>query len=143
MELQYNKKINFDYEILHSLEVGIELISYEIKQIVNKKSNIKGSFARIVDGEIFLFDMQIQRFENAVFYIPIDEKRVRKLLLHKKQIKQLANEIKVNQHLTLIPSNIYINDKGKCKLTLCLCKGKKNYDKRESIKQKDLDRSLR
>jgi SsrA-binding protein len=140
-EIQTNKKAFFDYEILSKLEVGIELQSYEIKQIVNKKCNIKGSFAKIINNEVFLFGMHIEKFDNAVFYISIEEARTRKLLLHKKEIKRLVEEIKLNQHLTLIPLAVYINDLGKAKITLGLCKGKKDYDKRQTIKEKDIKRN--
>jgi SsrA-binding protein len=140
-EIQLNKKAYFDFEVLSSLEVGIVLESYEIKQIVDKKCNIKGSFAKIINGnEVFLFDMHIERYANAVFYTPIDEKRTRKLLLHKKEIKKILEIMKVNQHLTLVPLKLYINDSGKCKILLGLCKGKKDYDKRLVIKERDLKR---
>jgi SsrA-binding protein len=136
--IQKNKSITFEYEILSVLEVGIELKSYEVKQIASNLCNIKGSFAKIINGEVFLFDMHIPVYSQSVFYERLEEKRVRKLLLHKKQIRRLFNEMKVNQSLTLIPSEIYINDKGKCKLTLCLCKGKKLYDKRADQREKDI-----
>ena len=138
--IQKNKSITFEYEILSQLEAGIELKSYEVKQIASNLCNIKGSFAKIINGEIFLFDMHIPVYEQSVFYERLEEKRARKLLLHKKQITRLFNEMKVNQHLTLVPSEIYINDKGKCKLTLCLVSGKKLYDKRASQKEKDIKR---
>jgi SsrA-binding protein len=137
---QKNRSITFEYEILSSIEAGIELKSYEIKQIASNHCNIKGSFAKIINNEVFLFDMHIPVYAQAVFYERLDEKRVRKLLLHKKQIKKLHNEMKVNQALTLVPADIYINDKGKCKLTLCLCKGKKLHDKRADIKERDIKR---
>lgn len=136
--IQKNKSITFEYEILSQLEVGIELKSYEVKQIAANLCNIKGSFAKIINSEMFLFDMHIPVYGQAVFYERLEEKRTRKLLLHKKQITRLFNEMKVNQHLTLVPSEIYINDKGRCKLTLCLCKGKKMYDKRADKKEKDI-----
>lgn len=139
-QIQVNKKAYFDYEILSQLEVGIELQSYEIKQIVNKKCNIKGSFAKIIKGEVFLFDMNIEKYNDAVFYIEIPENRTRKLLLHKKQIMKFYNEIHLNQHYTLVPLEIYINDNGLCKLELALVKGKKEYEKRNSIKEKDIKR---
>jgi len=137
--IQLNKSINFEYKILDELEVGIELKSYEIKQIVSKKCNIKGSFAKIVNNEIFLFDMNIPVYENAVFFEKLDPKRPRKLLLHKKQIKKWAQEMKVNQSMTLVPKDIYLKN-GKCKLTLCLVSGKKLYDKRQDKKEKDIKR---
>ena len=140
--IQTNKKAYFDYEIISSLEVGIELYSYEIKQIVNKLCNIKGSFAKIINDEIFLFDMNIEKYPQAVFYIELDPKRSRRLLLKKKEIKNLHSEMKTNQHLTLVPLEIYINDNSKCKLLLGLCKGKKNYDKKETIKERDINRDI-
>jgi SsrA-binding protein len=136
--IQKNRSITFEYEVLSELEVGIELKSYEVKQIASNLCNIKGSFAKIINGEIFLFDMHIPVYGQAVFYERLEEKRVRKLLLHKKQITRLFNEMKVNQNLTLIPSEIYINDKGRVKLKLCLCKGKKLYDKRADQREKDI-----
>lgn len=136
--IQENKKVNFSYHILERLEVGIALESYEIKQVVDKKCDIKQSFAKIVKGEVILFEMNIQKYDSAVFYYPLEEKRARKLLLHKREIKNFAERLKLEQHLTLVPYKIYINDKGLCKLELCLCKGKKEYDKRDAIKQRDL-----
>lgn len=141
-EIQYNKKLSFDYTVLKKLEVGIVLQSYEIKQIVNKKCNIKNSFAKIVKNEVFLFDMNIERYENAVFYEKLDEKRPRKLLLHKREIKKLNEELILNNGLTLVPLRIYINDNGICKLELSLCKGKNNFDKRQTLKEKDIKLNL-
>lgn len=139
-EIQVNKKAYYDYSVIKSFEAGIMLQSYEIKQIAQNKCNINGSFARVVNGEVFLFGMNIQRYENAVFYEPIDEKRDRKLLLHKKQINYLYTEIKTNQNLTIVPLKLYINDNGLCKLELALVKGKKEFDKRDAIKERDLKR---
>jgi SsrA-binding protein len=136
--LQQNKRATFDYDILLKLEAGIVLQSYEIKQIINKKFSIQKSFARIINNEIFLFGMNIQKYVDAVFYVDVAEERDRKLLLHKKEIRKLANEIKFNQHLTIVPLDIYINTNGLCKLTLALCKGKTNYDKRHDLKEKDI-----
>lgn len=142
-EIQYNKSANFEYQFIDTLEVGIELKSYEIKQIALKKCNIKGSFCKIVKGEMFLFDMNIETYSDAVFYERIDPKRPRKLLMHKKQIKRWKQEMELNQHLTIVPIKIYINENGKCKLMIALAKGKKLNDKRNSIKDRDQSRKVK
>ena len=137
-DITTNKSINYDYNIIYRLEAGIVLESYEIKQIVNKLCNIKGSFARIINNEVILFNMHIEKYNNAVFYINMDETRNRKLLLHKKEIRKISEMLKLHQHYTIVPYKIYTNDKGIAKLDLCVVQGKKNYQKKASIKEKDI-----
>jgi SsrA-binding protein len=142
-EIQNNPSVNFEYIIIDTLEVGIELKSFEIKQIALKKCNIKGSFCKIIKGEVILFDMNIEQYKDAVFYDKIEPKRQRKILMHKKQIKRWKQEMDLNQHYSIVPQKIYINSEGRCKILMCLCKGKKLHDKRNSIKDRDISRKVK
>lgn len=141
-----NRKARFDYEILDIYEAGIELIGSEVKSIRAGKASIKEAFARIMKGEVWLFDMHIARYENTDPRLAPDEKRTRKLLMHKKEITRLEERIKL-ERLSLVPLKIYFNSKNRVKVQIALAKGKKLYDKRESIKEKDnkidLQRALR
>jgi SsrA-binding protein len=138
--IQQNRHATYDYEVISKLEVGIMFESYEVKQVTQHKCNIKTSFAKIINNEVFLFDMHIPKYENAAFYVKLEETRSRKLLLHKKEMNKLKQELAKNQGYTLIPLSIYVNQKGLVKLELGLCKGKKDYDKRQSIKERDIKR---
>ena len=131
-----NKKAYYDYEIIKEYEAGLVLKGYEIKSIRNKKLSIKEAFCKIIKNEIFIFNMNISKYENANSFYEIDEKRVRKLLLHKKEIKFLEENTNLNGY-TIIPLYIYFNEKNKCKLKIALVKGKKNHDKRNSIKERE------
>lgn len=134
-----NKKAYFDYEIIEDLEVGIMLKGCEIKSIRNSNVNLKGSFAKIIKGECFVFDMHVSKYENINSWDKnIEEKRERKLLLNKSEIIKYKSKLEELGY-SLIPLNIYINQKNKCKMTLGLCKGKKLYDKRETLKRKTQD----
>lgn len=141
-----NRKARFDYEILDIYEAGIELIGSEVKSIRAGKASIKEAFARIMKNEVWLFDMHIARYENTDPRLAPDEKRTRKLLMHKKEITRLEERIKLEK-LSLVPLKIYFNSKNRAKVQIALAKGKKLYDKRESIKEKDnkidLQRALR
>lgn len=141
-----NRKARFDYEILDIYEAGIELIGSEVKSIRAGKASIKEAFARIMKNEVWLFDMHIARYENTDPRLAPDEKRTRKLLMHKKEITRLEERIKL-ERLSLVPLKIYFNSKNRVKVQIALAKGKKLYDKRESIKEKDnkidLQRALR
>lgn len=141
-----NRKARFDYEILDIYEAGIELIGSEVKSIRAGKASIKEAFARIMKNEVWLFDMHIARYENTDPRLAPDEKRTRKLLMHKKEIVRLEERIKLEK-LSLVPLKIYFNSKNRAKVQIALAKGKKLYDKRESIKEKDnkidLQRALR
>ena len=134
-----NRKANYDYQILESFETGIVLTGTEIKSIRNGSANLKDSYAVIKNGEVFLLNMHISHYEEGNIFNH-DETRTRKLLLHKKEILKLNDKIKL-QGLTLVPLKLYFK-KNKAKILLGLAKGKKTFDKRESIKERDIKRNL-
>ena len=134
-----NKKASHDYFIEESFEAGIELCGTEVKSIRNGRVNLKDSWCSIVDGEIFVNGMHISPYEQGNIFNR-DPMRVRKLLMHKKEINRLFGTTK-QQGLTLIPLSIYFL-KGRAKLEIGLCKGKKNYDKREVAAEKDAKRNI-
>lgn len=132
-----NRKANHDYFIKSTYEAGIELVGTEIKSIRKGNANINDSYARCKNGEIFLTNMYIGKYEEGNIFNH-DERRERKLLLHKNEIIRISNEVETKRY-TLIPLKIYFK-KGKAKVELGVCQGKKLYDKRESIKERDLKR---
>jgi len=133
-----NKRATFEYYIIQKIEAGIALKGTEIKSIRAGRINFKDSYAKIADGECLLMNFHISPWEKASFFNH-DAERPRRLLLHKHEIRRLKSKTE-EQGMTLIPLDIYINEQGRCKLTLALAKGKKVYDKRESLQQKDLAR---
>ncbi len=134
-----NKKAYHDYFVEEKYEAGIELFGTEVKSIRQGKVNLKDSWCSIEDGEIFVKGMHISPYEQGNRFNQ-DPIRVRKLLMHKKEIKKLHDTIK-QQGLTLIPTSLYIF-KGRAKLEVGVCKGKKNYDKRAVAAQKDAQRTI-
>lgn len=134
-----NRKAKFDYEIIDSIEAGIVLTGTEIKSIRLGKVNIKDSYAIIKNDEIYLLNTHISSYDKGNIFNH-DEDRTRKLLMHKKEIKKLANKV-ILEGYTLIPLKIYFV-KGNAKVLIGLCKGKKNYDKRETIKNRDIEREM-
>ena len=132
-----NRKAKFDYEILESYEAGIVLKGTEIKSIRLGKANLKDSYAIIKNGEVFLTNMYIGKYEEGNIFNH-DERRERKLLLHKNEILKIAHNIETNRY-TLVPLKLYFKG-NKVKIELGVCQGKKLYDKRESIKERDLKR---
>lgn len=135
-----NRKAHFDYEILKEIECGIELKGSEIKSIRKGNANLKDCYGRIKNGEVYVINMFIGKYEEANNFNH-DERRSRKLLLHKSEILRLKSEVE-ESGLTLVPLKMYLKH-DKVKLLLGLCRGKKLYDKRESIKKKDLEREQR
>ena len=136
-----NRKAHRDYEVLESLECGIELKGSEVKSLRAAKINLNDSFARFEESEIFLYNAHISHYAQAS-YLNVDPDRHRKLLLHKKQIQRINGKL-TQKGLTLIPLKIYFNDRGFAKIELGLCKGKKLYDKRETVKRRETDKLLR
>ena len=134
-----NRKARFDYIIENEYEAGIVLTGTEIKSIRAGKVNLKDSYAIIRNEEIYLLNTHISSYDNGNRFNH-DENRTRKLLMHKSEIKKLNNKV-VLEGYTLIPLKIYFV-RGRAKVLIGLCKGKKNYDKRESIKERDLDREM-
>ncbi len=134
-----NRRARYDYFILEEIEAGIVLTGTEIKSIRLGKVNLKDSYAIIRNEEIYLLNTHISSYEKGNIFNH-EENRTRKLLLHKNQIKKLQNKVTL-EGCTLIPLKIYFV-KGRAKVLIGLCKGKKNYDKRESIKERDIQREL-
>jgi SsrA-binding protein len=132
-----NRKARHDYFIKDTYEAGIELVGTEIKSIRKGSANINDCYGRVKNNEIFLTNMYIAKYDEGNRFNH-DERRERKLLLHKNEILKINNEVETKR-LTLIPLKIYFKN-GKAKLELGVCQGKKLYDKRESIKERDLKR---
>ncbi len=139
MEIK-NKKAYFDYEIIKEYEAGIELKGTEIKAIRNGSVNLKDSFARLKNEEVYVINMYIAKYEQGNIFNH-EERRERKLLLHKKEIKKIKEAITQDGY-SLIPLKLYFK-KNYAKLLIGVAKGKKLYDKRESLKKKDLEREQR
>lgn len=135
-----NRKANYDYEIIETIETGIVLKGTEIKSIRDGKANLKDSYAIVKNNECFLLNMHISHYKEGNIFNH-DETRTRKLLLHKKEILKLNNKITLDG-FTLIPLKLYFKG-NKAKILLGIAKGKKNYDKREAIKKRDIERDLR
>ncbi|HIV48254.1 MAG TPA: SsrA-binding protein SmpB [Candidatus Helicobacter avicola] len=132
-----HKKAYFDYEILETLEVGIVLVGSEVKAARALRVNLKDSFVRIIKGEAFLFNAHFSMLTNTNAHFRPDERRVRKLLIHRRQIDKWFGKL-TTQALAIVPLSIYFNHKNIIKLEVALARGKKLYDKRESLKQKEL-----
>ena len=132
-----NRKASFNYFIQEEIECGIALTGTEIKAIREGKANIKDSYAIIRNNECFLLNMHISKYEEGNIFNH-EENRTRKLLLHKKEILKLKTSLE-QEGLTLIPIRLYFKD-NKLKVSLGICKGKKLYDKRETMKEKDQKR---
>lgn len=135
-----NRKARFNYFIIDEIEAGIELKGTEIKSIRNGKASIEDAYARIKNREVFLTNMFIAKYEEGNRFNH-DERRERKLLLHKSAIIKLSKKLELDNY-TLVPLKLYFK-KNHAKILLGLCKGKKLYDKRETIKKRDLERENR
>lgn len=135
-----NKRARHDYEFIDSYDAGIQLFGTEIKSIRMGKASIAESFCQFKDGELYIVNMFIDKYEWGTHFNH-KTRRERKLLLKKNELRKLERQTK-ESGLTIIPSSLYINDKGLAKVKIHLAKGKKLYDKRESIKTKDLRRDL-
>jgi SsrA-binding protein len=132
-----NRKASHEYFIKDTYEAGIELFGTEIKSIRKGNVNINDSYARVKNNEIFVINMYIAKYEEGNIFNH-DERRERKLLLHKNEILKISHNIETNRY-TLVPLKLYFKG-NKAKIELGICQGKKLYDKRESLKEKDLKR---
>ena len=135
-----NKKAYHDYFILETYEAGIELFGTEVKSVRAGKLNLKDSWCNIVNGEMLANGVHISPYEQGNHFNR-DPLRPKRLLLHKKEILKLFGTVK-QEGLALVPLSVYFNDKGKAKMQIGLCKGKKNYDKREAQAKKDAQRDI-
>ena len=134
-----NRVARHDYFIEEEYECGLVLTGTEIKSIKDGKANIKDSYGIVRNGEMFLLNMFISHYKEGNIFNH-EETRTRKLLMHKSEIRKLANKIKLEGY-TLIPLKIYFV-RNRAKVLLGLCKGKKNFDKRETMKERDIKRQL-
>ena len=139
MILANNKKAYFDYFVEETIEAGIELVGSEVKSAKAGKVSIKEAFVRIINGEVFIMGMSIVPWQYGSVYNP-EEKRVRKLLLNKKEIKKFHEKV-TQKGYTIVPLNVHLS-KGYVKVDIALGRGKKTYDKRESIAKKDQKRDM-
>lgn len=135
----YNRKARHDYFVEDVYEAGIELTGTEVKSIRFGNANIRDSYGIIRGNEVFLLNMFVATYKEGNIFNH-QETRTRKLLLHKKEIKKIDSKIKLNG-LTLIPLKLYFKN-NKLKVELGVCRGKKDYDKRETIKERDIQRNL-
>ncbi|MBP3384886.1 MAG: SsrA-binding protein SmpB [Firmicutes bacterium] len=135
-----NKKARHDYFIEETYEAGIVLTGTEIKSVRQGKVSIKESFAKVENGEMIIYGMNISPYDHGNRY-NVDPLRPRKLLLHKKEIQKLIGYITL-KGLTLVPLRMYINEQGRAKVELAVARGKKDHDKRDSIAKRDADRRM-
>lgn len=132
-----NRKASHDYTIVDTIEAGMVLTGTEIKSIRQSKINLKDGFAKVKNGELFLHNVHISPFEQGNIFNH-DPLRTRKLLLRRQQLFRLEKDVKT-EGFTIVPLKVYIKD-GYAKCLIGLAKGKKNYDKKEALKQKDIKR---
>ena len=135
-----NRKARYDYEILEKYEAGIVLTGTEIKSIRKGNANLKDSYAVIKNGEVFLLNMYVSEYKEGNIFNH-EETRTRKLLLNKNEIKKINDKITI-KGLTLVPVKLYFVN-GKLKVELAVARGKHTYDKKETIKQRDIDRDMK
>ncbi len=136
-----NKKAFFNYDLLETFETGISLLGSEVKSIREGRISLKESYAEVKGGEVFLLNCHISPYEAANRFNH-EPTRERKLLLHKREIKRLTGKIK-EKGLTLVPTRVLINARGRVKVEISLAKGKRAYQKKEVIKERDLQREVR
>jgi SsrA-binding protein len=135
-----NRRASHEYLFLDTYIAGIQLIGVEIKSIRKGEVNLSEAYCIFQNGELYLKNTHISPYENAGF-VKVDPLRDRKLLLNKNELRKLSEGIS-RKGLTIVPTKMFINDRGLCKVEVCLCQGKKNYDKRESLKEKDMKKRV-
>ena len=135
-----NKKARHDYFIENTYEAGLVLTGTEIKSIRQGKVNLKESYARVENGEVFVYSMNISPYDHGYIF-NVDPMRPRKLLLNRAEIRKIDSVLQ-QQGLTLIPLSIYLNEKGMAKLEIGIARGKKLYDKRQDIAKRDASRNI-
>jgi len=128
-----NKKAFRDYTVLERFEAGIELKGSEVKSLRDAKISINDSFCRVEGGQVFLYNAHINPYSQAS-YLNVDSTRQRRLLLHRRQIRQIEQEV-AQKALAIVPLRVYFNERGIAKIEIALCKGKKLYDRREDVKK--------
>ena len=136
-----NKRASFDYEFLETYEAGIVLVGTEIKSLRAGKASLSDAYCYFSNGELYVKGMNISTYFWASAWSSHEPGRDRKLLLHSKELRSLANSVK-QKGLTIVAVKLYINDEGMAKLLIALARGKKEFDKRATIKEKDIRREL-
>jgi len=134
-----NKKARYDYFIDEVLEAGLVLLGPEVKSLREGRASLVDSYARVKKGEVFLYNMHITPYPYA-HYVQLDPVRTRKLLLNKREIRRLIGKT-VEKGYTLIPTKVYFT-KGRAKIEIALAKGKRKYDKRQALKEKELRKDM-
>jgi len=135
-----NRKAFHDFHLLESFEAGLVLLGTEVKAIREGRVNLRDSFARLEDGEVFLYNVNISPYSHRG-YVDHEPLRQRKLLLHRDEIRKLIGKT-VERGMTLVPVRMYFKN-GRVKVAVSLAKGKKEYDKRETVKRREADRETR
>jgi SsrA-binding protein len=135
-----NRKAFHDYHLIETLEAGIVLLGTEVKAIREGRVNLRDSYARLEDGDVFLYNVNISPYSHRG-YADHEPLRKRKLLLHRDEIRKLIGKT-VEKGMTLVPVRLYYKN-GRVKVAISLAKGKKDYDKRETIKRREADRETR
>ena len=135
-----NRKAFHDYHVLDTWEAGVALLGTEVKAIREGSVNLRDSYARLENGEVWLMNLHISPYSHTG-YAHHDERRQRKLLLHRHEIQKLMGRV-IERGLTLVPLRMYLN-KGRVKVALALVKGKQAHDKRETIRRREVDRETR
>ena len=135
-----NRKASYEYQFINTFISGIILVGTEIKSIRNNKANISDAYCTFNGSELFVRNLHIGEYSNGGKNNH-EPKRERKLLLNKQELKKMLNKVKEKGN-SIVPIRLFINEKGKAKLEIALAKGKKIYDKRESLKEKDLKRDI-
>ena len=136
-----NRKARHDYHILETYEAGIALRGPEVKSLRNGKASLQDSFARVENGEVFLYNMHINPY-TYTHHEELSPTRTRKLLLHMPEIKKLAGRVQLRGY-TLVPLEVFFNKRGIAKVSLALAKGKLAPDRRQDLKKRDLEREAR
>ncbi|UCG51911.1 MAG: SsrA-binding protein SmpB [Candidatus Latescibacterota bacterium] len=136
-----NRKARFEYKIVETIEAGIALMGTEVKSLREGRVNISDAYAAYQDGEIILRGLHISPYSHTS-QTNLDPRRERKLLLHKREIRRLIGKVK-EKGLTLVPLKLYFNNEGIAKVELALAKGKREYDKRRDIAERDAKRDMR
>ena len=135
-----NRKASFSYQLIDKYNAGIVLLGTEIKSIRNNNANMSDAYCTFIDGELWLKNLHINEYSNSS-QKNHEPKRSRKLLLNRIELNKIESKVK-EKGMTIVPIRLFSNEKGKIKLEISLAKGKKLFDKRESIKEKDIKRDL-
>lgn len=135
-----NRRARFEYEFLEELEAGIVLTGTEIKSIRDHHAHISEAFCEFIDGELYIINMSIEEYKLGTYYNH-SIRRQRKLLLHRSELRKWERKVN-NAGITIVPIKLYINAKGLVKLRIALAKGKKLHDKRQSIKEREVKRTI-